>query len=209
MTKSIETKIFCKARQKLLLAFSPNYPAFYFAFAVHFTIGASMLYTSLQLTLLYPRHSTFLIGLANSLTSLSSMWPQIWFKLIQINLIDFSSLMFIWSALSFLSLMLGLFIYPWHNLSIAEKCDTLQQTRSKGNLLLTTGDKFPTLWQKMQRSITYVRTPMFFLQFFHLPIMHVVGKGYLSQRFYEDLLLFVEIIPILSLRYNELSCRYY
>ena len=116
------------------------------------------------------------MGIANGVASVSSMWPSIWLRAINSEILTFSQIMYIWAFFSFVSLVLGLIIYPWHNLSIGKNCETLKETKKKDFPLITIGNEFPTLAQNMKNSLAYFKTPMFGLQLLHLPICHFLGN---------------------------------
>ena len=169
----------------LLLALTPYYPMFFFSLVFHFSAGFTVLIASLQLTLLFPENSTLLIGIVNGLASVSSMWPQIWLRLINADVMSFTTIMIIWAALTLASLVLGIIIYPWHNLSVCKECDTYREVKAKKFPLVTFGnEKFPTLSENIAESLAYLKSPMFLLQLVHLPIFHFMGEESITIKYY-------------------------
>ena len=70
----------------------------------------------MQFLNLYPEKTGLLIGITNGLTGASSFFPLAWKTFIDSEFISYSGIMWIWFSLSVISLVVGLVIYPWHNL---------------------------------------------------------------------------------------------
>ena len=57
-----------------------------------------------------------LVGLANSVITLNTIAPQLFLKAIQTELVTLKIILLVWALFAFVSLVVGAFIYPWHNL---------------------------------------------------------------------------------------------
>ena len=156
----------------ILMALSPYWPSLLFALTIHLSAGFGLFIGSLQMTILFPTNTMLLMAIASAMASLSSMWPTVWKWLIDEQLMTFSTIMWGWSLLAFGSLVLGIFMLPWHNLSIDENYPTLHKSNVQ---LVTIGDQFPSLQTKMKQSLQYLKNPMFLIQLTHYPIVHFAG----------------------------------
>ena len=81
--------------------------------------------------MLYPSNSRLLIGLSGTASTVSSMLPLFWYHLIVSTSLTFSNIMVIWGSLTFISLVICIFIGPWHNLKHFPEGETLQKLISK------------------------------------------------------------------------------
>ena len=66
---------------------------------------------------LYPDHAGILINLGSGLLSLSTMIPQAWLALVNGGLLTRSQILYVWFALSLLSFILSMIIFPWHSVT--------------------------------------------------------------------------------------------
>lgn len=111
-----------------------------YTWILHFASGISLFENSLQVCSLYPTRVGSLVGMANSVITLNTLFPQLFLKSIQANFVrlgcflilrsltskkstlySFKTIMFVLAALSTLSMILGLLAYPWHNLPQASE----------------------------------------------------------------------------------------
>ena len=114
-----------------LLALAKHNHYLLFAFVLQWVSGFSTQITGLQLTMLYPDHSGLLIGLSTTGGTVSSTIPLLWYLLVSTNILTFSNIMIIWAALTLLSLVICVFISPWHNLKHFPRGETLKKLVAK------------------------------------------------------------------------------
>ena len=77
--------------------------------------------------MLYPENSRLLIGLSTAAGNISSIMPLLWHHLIASGTTNFTTIMSIWTVLTFASLMLCIFISPWHTLKHFPEGETVKQ----------------------------------------------------------------------------------
>ena len=81
--------------------------------------------------MLYPANSRLLVGLTGTASTISSILPLFWYHLIVSTSLTFSSIMVIWGAFTIVSLVICIFIGPWHNLKHFPEGETVRKLISK------------------------------------------------------------------------------
>ena len=81
--------------------------------------------------MLYPSNSRLLIGFTGTASTVSSMLPVFWHYLIVSTSLTFSNIMVIWGSLTIVSLVISIFIGPWHNLKHFPEGETVRKLISK------------------------------------------------------------------------------
>ena len=115
----------------ILLALANHNQYLLFAFILQWCSGFGVQLNSLQVTMLYPAHSRLLIGLSGTATTISTILPLLWHYLIVSTSLTFSNMMVIWAILTFISLVICIFIGPWHNLKHFPEGETVRKLISK------------------------------------------------------------------------------
>ena len=87
-----------------------------YAFIVQMGSGIGILLSSLQFCMFFPARQSLLVGSANTFMAVSSIVPQIWLISMEKTGISLTHLMIIWMCLASVSLVVGVLLFPWHNL---------------------------------------------------------------------------------------------
>ena len=107
--------------------------------------------------------------------AVSSIVPQIWLVLMERTEMKLTTLMLIWMSLAGSSLLVGVLIYPWHNLpdngSVEEKhLATYRTIRKNNDDLFRIGDKYPSIVGKFTEAAEFLKSPMFYIHLVHFAL---------------------------------------
>ena len=100
----------------IALATPTNVDYLMYTFILQMGSGIGILLSSLQFCMFFPTRQSLLVGTANTCMAVSSIVPQIWLILMEKTGISLTSLMIIWMCLAGVSLVVGVWLFPWHNL---------------------------------------------------------------------------------------------
>ena len=67
----------------------------------------------MYLCYLFPNIIGFQMGFNYALKGFGSMLPQFWLMLIKKGIVSYASILWFWAFLTFVSLLIGLFVLPW------------------------------------------------------------------------------------------------